>query len=91
LSSHCNTCKELSGGTFTLNQIIPKNALNITKGKDNLGKYTYYGDSGMHSLPKTLSTLLHTYTYTNVNASQARAFTATTAPIAPPTSTTIKK
>jgi len=43
---HCDTCKELSGGTYTLNQIIPKNALNITKGKDNLGKYTYYGDSG---------------------------------------------
>lgn len=43
---HCNTCKELSGSTFTLNQIIPAKALNITKGKDALGKYTYKGDSG---------------------------------------------
>ncbi|KAH9861038.1 hypothetical protein IAQ61_010774 [Plenodomus lingam] len=42
---HCNTCKELSGSTFTLNQIIPAKALKITKG-DDLGKYTYKGDSG---------------------------------------------
>ncbi|KAL6702808.1 hypothetical protein ACN47E_000944 [Coniothyrium glycines] len=42
---HCNTCKELSGGTYTLNQIIPGKALKITKG-DDLGKYTYKGDSG---------------------------------------------
>ncbi|KAF1936578.1 hypothetical protein EJ02DRAFT_387147 [Clathrospora elynae] len=42
---HCNTCKELSGSTFTLNQIIPTKALKITKG-DDLGKYTYKGDSG---------------------------------------------
>lgn len=43
--SHCNTCKELSGATYTLNQIIPAKALKITKG-DDLGKYTYKGDSG---------------------------------------------
>ncbi|KAF2010552.1 hypothetical protein BU24DRAFT_60603 [Aaosphaeria arxii CBS 175.79] len=43
---HCDTCKSLSGGTYTLNQIIPKSALTITKGGDNLGKYVYYGDSG---------------------------------------------
>ncbi|CAI6334691.1 unnamed protein product [Periconia digitata] len=42
---HCDTCKILSGSVFTLNQIIPKSALTITKGSD-LGKYTYYGDSG---------------------------------------------
>ncbi|CAN9116796.1 unnamed protein product [Alternaria alternata] len=42
---HCNTCKELSGSTYTLNQIIPLKALKITKG-DDLGKYTYKGDSG---------------------------------------------
>ncbi|KAH7066380.1 Mss4-like protein [Paraphoma chrysanthemicola] len=42
---HCDTCKYLSGAPYTLNQIIPKSALNITKGKD-LGKYTYKGDSG---------------------------------------------
>ena len=45
LSSHCDTCKQLSGSVFTLNQIIPKDALKVTKG-DDLGKYTYYGDSG---------------------------------------------
>jgi hypothetical protein len=43
--SHCDTCKLLSGAPYTLNQIIPANALSITKGKD-LGKYTYKGDSG---------------------------------------------
>jgi len=42
---HCDTCKYLSGGPYTLNQIIPKSALKITKGSD-LGNYTYYGDSG---------------------------------------------
>jgi hypothetical protein len=47
--SHCDTCKTLSGGTFTLNQIIPKDALSVTKGGDNLGKYTYYGESGGYS------------------------------------------
>ncbi|KAF2263075.1 hypothetical protein CC78DRAFT_534343 [Lojkania enalia] len=43
---HCDTCKYLSGATFTLNQIIPKSALKITKGEDKLNKYTYYGESG---------------------------------------------
>ncbi|KAF1978875.1 hypothetical protein BU23DRAFT_448826 [Bimuria novae-zelandiae CBS 107.79] len=43
---HCDTCKTLSGSTFTLNQIIPKSALKITKGEPDLGKYTYYGESG---------------------------------------------
>jgi hypothetical protein len=47
--SHCDTCKSLSGSTFTLNQIIPKSALKISKGEDKLGKYTYYGESGMES------------------------------------------
>ncbi|EMD69404.1 hypothetical protein COCSADRAFT_195220 [Bipolaris sorokiniana ND90Pr] len=42
---HCNTCKELSGGTYTLNQVILAKALKITKG-DDLGKYTYQGASG---------------------------------------------
>jgi hypothetical protein len=44
--SHCDTCKYLSGSAYTLNQIIPKDALKITKGGDALKKYTYYGDSG---------------------------------------------
>ena len=62
--SHCNTCKELSGSTFTLNQIIPAKALKITKG-DDLGKYTYKGDSGKgvhcvcHSTFLSLSTPHH--------------------------------
>lgn len=43
--SHCDTCKILGGGAYTLNQIIPKSALKITKGGEP-GKYTYYGDSG---------------------------------------------
>ncbi|ORY06371.1 Mss4-like protein [Clohesyomyces aquaticus] len=43
---HCDTCKYLSGSTFTLNQIIPKANLKITKGESDLKKYTYYGDSG---------------------------------------------
>ncbi|THX85521.1 hypothetical protein D6D05_02830 [Aureobasidium pullulans] len=43
---HCNTCKILSGGAYTLNQIVPKDSLKITKGGDNLKNYTYKGDSG---------------------------------------------
>ncbi|CAK1357801.1 unnamed protein product [Cercospora beticola] len=42
---HCDTCKILGGGAYTMNQIIPKSALNITKGGEP-SKYTYYGDSG---------------------------------------------
>ena len=36
----------MSGGTYTLNQIVPKSNLKITKGEDQLKKYTYKGDSG---------------------------------------------
>lgn len=43
---HCDTCKSLSGGAYTLNQIIPAEALKFTKGGDALKKYTYKGDSG---------------------------------------------
>lgn len=56
--SHCNTCKELSGATYTLNQIIPAKALNITKGSD-LGKYTYKGDSGTSPRLPLLSRISH--------------------------------
>jgi len=41
---HCDTCKRLSGGAYTLNQIIPKDDLKITKGE--VKTYTYYGASG---------------------------------------------
>ncbi|EOD48466.1 hypothetical protein GTA08_BOTSDO11609 [Neofusicoccum parvum] len=43
---HCDTCKYLSGSTFTLNQIIPKSALKFTAGGDSLKTYTYTGESG---------------------------------------------
>ena len=36
----------MSGGEFTLNQIIPKDAFQLTKGK--LSVYTYKGDSGRY-------------------------------------------
>ena len=42
---HCDTCKILGGGAFTMNQIVPKDSLKITKGGEP-SKYTYYGDSG---------------------------------------------
>jgi len=41
---HCDTCKTLGGGTYSLNQIVPKSNLTIRKG--NLKTYTYHGDSG---------------------------------------------
>lgn len=41
---HCDTCKQLGGGTYSLNQIVPKENLKLTKGK--LNTYTYYGESG---------------------------------------------
>jgi len=41
---HCSACKVLGGGEFTLNQIIPKDNLKVTKG--TLSKYVYKGDSG---------------------------------------------
>jgi hypothetical protein len=48
---HCDTCKVLSGGPYTLNQIVPKSALKITSGGEP-AKYSYKGDSGefQHSL-----------------------------------------
>ncbi|GAB7329791.1 hypothetical protein MBLNU13_g01517t1 [Cladosporium sp. NU13] len=42
---HCDTCKVLSGGPYTLNQIVPKSALKITSGGEP-AKYSYKGDSG---------------------------------------------
>jgi len=58
---HCDTCKTLSGGTFTLNQIIPKESIKITKGKLNV--YTYYGDSGKpvncHYCPECTTHIYH--------------------------------
>ena len=42
-----DTCKYLGGGAYCLNQIVPKSALNLTKG--NLKEYAYYGDSRKNS------------------------------------------
>ncbi|KZF22455.1 hypothetical protein L228DRAFT_153333 [Xylona heveae TC161] len=41
---HCDTCKKLSGGAFTLNQIVPKDNVKVLKG--DLKNYTYAGESG---------------------------------------------
>jgi len=41
---HCNTCKALGGTDYTLNQIVPKESVKITKGE--LKTYTYTGNSG---------------------------------------------
>lgn len=54
---HCDTCKVLSGGPYTLNQIVPKSALKITAGGEP-SKYSYKGDSGMFTL-SFLSHLQH--------------------------------
>ncbi|KAI9749296.1 MAG: hypothetical protein M4579_006926 [Chaenotheca gracillima] len=43
---HCNTCKLLGGGPYSLNQIVPKGNLSVTKGK--LSEYKYQGDSGKY-------------------------------------------
>jgi hypothetical protein len=69
-----------------LNQIIPTKALNITKGKDTLGKYTYKGDSGksIHCVRPSLS--LHSllqHILINILSSTAKT--------APRTFTTSKK
>lgn len=45
LIGHCNVCKKMSGGAYTMNQIIPKSALTYTN-ESNLKKYTYKGLSG---------------------------------------------
>lgn len=85
--SHCDTCKQLSGSTFTLNQIVPAKALDVTKGGDALGKYTYKGDSGKYKYthPPIFPP------YHPINPPQENPSTATTAPTAPRTSTTHKK
>jgi len=43
---HCDVCKVISGSAWTMNQIIPRSALQFTKGGEELKKYTYYGESG---------------------------------------------
>ena len=44
LLSHCDACKLLGGGEFTLNQMANEGDLQITKGSTKT--YTYTGDSG---------------------------------------------
>lgn len=92
--SHCDTCKILGGGAYTLNQIIPKSALKITKGGEP-GKYTYYGDSGKVPFPphQSLPSLNHPPPsfLTPPLFGEYRQSTATSAPNVPLTSTIIKK
>ncbi|EEH48270.2 uncharacterized protein PADG_04354 [Paracoccidioides brasiliensis Pb18] len=44
-TDHCDACKVINGSDYTLNQIVPKENFELTKG--NLGSYTYDGDSGI--------------------------------------------
>lgn len=74
LSSHCDTCKILGGGAYTMNQIIPKSQLKITSGGEP-AKYTYYGDSGKSSIipqyyPMPFLPLKMPFTLTNVRPSR---------------------
>lgn len=46
---HCDTCKQLGGGPYSCNYIVPKEALHITKGSP--GHYAYKGASGKISYP----------------------------------------
>ncbi|TKX23369.1 putative glutathione-dependent formaldehyde-activating enzyme-4 [Elsinoe australis] len=43
---HCDACKILSGGAYSINSVVPKASLNVTKGGDALKEYIYKGDSG---------------------------------------------
>lgn len=45
---HCDTCKKLGGGPYSLNAIIARSDLNITRGEPK--DYTYTGASGISSL-----------------------------------------
>ena len=64
-SSHCNACKVIGGGEYTLNQIIPKDNFKVTRG--DLKSYTYKGDSGtplllspfFYPVQKAVLTLFH--------------------------------
>lgn len=101
--SHCDTCKQLGGGAYSLNQIIPQNDLHITKG--NTKQYTYHGDSGtsilllflpfpLFRLPLVIlpfPPLSKDQPLTKImSLEQARPSIATTAPTAPRTSTTTR-
>ncbi|KAL6709246.1 hypothetical protein ACN47E_001653 [Coniothyrium glycines] len=43
---HCSTCQKLGGGPYSCNQIVPKEALKIIAGQENVGEYKYKGASG---------------------------------------------
>lgn len=44
---HCDTCKYLSGGSYTLNQIIPIDDVKVTQG--DLKAYVYKGKSATYT------------------------------------------
>lgn len=48
---HCQTCRKLGGGPYSLNQIIARNELQITRGQCRV--YTYTGASGVYCLLTT--------------------------------------
>jgi hypothetical protein len=84
--SHCDTCKSLGGGAYSLNQIVPKSAIDITKG--SLKAYTYYGESGTF---ESLNSYAKMWVSKSTDSSQEKQSTATTAPIAPVTSTITRR
>lgn len=53
--SHCNACKLLGGGGYSLNNVTAKENFKITKGE--LKTYTYYGDSGTEHVYPAFSSL----------------------------------
>ena len=76
---HCDTCKKLGGGPFSCNQIVPSDDLRITKGSPRI--YTYTGASGR-------AMRLGEQVFENANKAQVSPYCASTARIAPRTSTT---
>ncbi|KAG0134745.1 Mss4-like protein [Tuber indicum] len=43
---HCNACKCFGGGCYSVNMVVPKDGVDITKGKGTERIYTYIGQSG---------------------------------------------
>lgn len=83
--SHCNACKVVGGCEYTLNQIVPKDNLKITKG--DLKSYTYKGDSGLPLFPNILSYSIETVSHAD-SVYQVTPWTAFSAQPAAPTSIT---
>jgi hypothetical protein len=50
---HCSTCQKLGGGPYSCNQIVPKDALQILFGEQNIGEYKYKGASSTRMVRST--------------------------------------